>query len=78
MILSVRQIHFQINVFYNNAINETNMYKNIQIYESFLMCIEKVKKKSSNNTKYKQRDSLILIIIIIIYLLAYDMITEVN
>ena len=54
------------------------MYENIPFYENFLMCIEKVKKKSSSNTKYKQRDSLILIIIIIIYLLAYDMIIEVN
>ena len=76
MILSVRQIHFQINVFYNNAINETNMYKNIQIYESFLMCIEKVRKKSSSNIKYKQTNSLIFLFFI--YLLAYDMITEVN
>ena len=44
MILSVRQIHLQINIFYNNTINETNMYENIRIYENFLMCIEKVKK----------------------------------
>ena len=79
MILSIRKIHPQINIFYNNTITETNMYENIPFYENFLMCIEKVKKKSSSNTKYKQRDSLILIIIIIIiYLLAYDMIIEVN
>ena len=77
MILSIRKRHPQINRFYNNTITETNIYENISFYGNFLMCIEKVKKKSSSNTKYKQRDSLILIIIII-YLLAYDMIIEVN
>ena len=71
MILSIRKIHPQINIFYNNTITETNMYENIPFYGNFLMCIEKEKKKSSSNTKYKQRDSLI-------FFLAYDMIIEVN
>ena len=44
MILSIRKIHPQINIFYNNTITETNMYENILFYENFLMCIEKVKK----------------------------------
>ena len=57
MILLVRQTHPQINVFYNNTINDTNTYENIQIYENFLTCIEKV--KTSSNIKYKQRELLI-------------------